>query len=253
MFLVKTLKLLKKNISLASSNYKNKKYMQTILLIEDDLWIVNSLKLYLENSSFSVITYNTWEKAIEKIRDSQADLIILDVNLPEMSWIEICKNVRLFSQIPIIMLTARTSEMDKIVWLEIWADDYIPKPFSPRELLARINSTLRRVWKSNIVIEKEDSSDIMRYRNIEVDIKKIIIKINSKKIPVTKNEFDIFKRLLEENWELVTRETIMKEVIGYEKYVFDRTIDTHIKNIRKKLWDKNIILTIRWEGYRLNK
>lgn len=226
--------------------------MQKIILIEDDLWIVNSLKLYLENSDFLVETHNSWRNAIEVIKKVSPDLIILDINLPEVSWIEICKELRTFSQTPVIMLTARTSEMDKIVWLEIWADDYIPKPFSPRELLARINSTLRRVWeveKKN----KKSNSDIMKYRNIEIDTKKITISINNKKIPVTKNEFDIFKKIIEENWKLVSRETIMTEVIWYEKYVFDRTIDTHIKNLRKKLWNKDIILTVRWEGYRLNK
>ncbi len=223
--------------------------MKKIIIIEDDLWIVNSLKLYLENSNFSVETHNSWRNAVEIIKKISPDLIILDINLPELSWIEICKKIRTFSQIPIIMLTARTSEMDKIIWLEIWADDYIPKPFSPRELLARINSTLRRIWE----IDKKNNSDIIKFRNIEIDTKEITIKINNKKIPITKNEFDIFKKLVEENWKLVTRETIMTEVIWYEKYIFDRTIDTHIKNLRKKLWDKDIIITVRWEGYRLNK
>ncbi|PID87393.1 DNA-binding response regulator [Candidatus Gracilibacteria bacterium] len=223
--------------------------MKKIIIIEDDLGIVNSLKLYLENSNFSVETHNSGRNAVEIIKKISPDLIILDINLPELSGIEICKKIRTFSQIPIIMLTARTSEMDKIIGLEIGADDYIPKPFSPRELLARINSTLRRIGE----IDKKNNSDIIKFRNIEIDTKEITIKINNKKIPITKNEFDIFKKLVEENGKLVTRETIMTEVIGYEKYIFDRTIDTHIKNLRKKLGDKDIIITVRGEGYRLNK
>ena len=107
--------------------------MEKILIIEDDIWISNSLKLYLENSNFNILLYHTWLKAVEKIKSINPDLIILDINLPEMDGMEICKELRTFSSIPVIMLTARDSEYDRISWLEIWADDYIAKPFSPRE------------------------------------------------------------------------------------------------------------------------
>ena len=220
--------------------------MQKILIIEDDIWISKSLKLYLENSNFKVKLHSKWDTAIEKIKKIAPDLVILDINLPKKNWIDICKEVREFSNTPIIMLTARTSELDKITWLEIWADDYIAKPFLPRELLARIHSILRRT-------SKEKNNGILKFKSINIDTNKMIVKSKGKEVSITKNEYDILKKIIEEDWKLVTRETIMTEVIWYEKYIYDRTIDTHIKNLRKKLWDKDVILTVRWEGYRLNK
>jgi two-component system, OmpR family, alkaline phosphatase synthesis response regulator PhoP len=121
------------------------------------------------------------------------------------------------------------------------ADDYIAKPFSPRELLVRIQSVLRRSHK-----EKEDT-DILKFKNIEIDTSKILVKVSGKEVVFTKNEFDILKKIIEENGKIVSRETLMKDIIGYSDYLFDRTIDTHIKNIRKKIEDKNMIITIRGE------
>lgn len=222
-----------------------------ILIIEDDIWIANSLKLYLENSWFEVETYNTGKNAVEKILSWIFQLIILDINLPEKNWIDICSTVRNTSNIPIIMLTARNSEIDKVKWLENWADDYISKPFSPRELLARINTIMRRFTNSNE--QKINNENIINFWNIEINLDKFIVKNNWEIISFTKNEFDILKKIIEENWKMVERETLMRDIIWYDNYMFDRTIDTHIKNIRKKLWDKDVIITIRWKWYRLNK
>jgi len=229
--------------------------MNKILIVEDDKWISNSLKIYLENSQFEVDLYHTWKNAVEKILSWNYSLIILDINLPENDWIKICKEVREKSNIPIVMLTARTSEMDKIKWLEIGADDYIEKPFSPRELLARINVILRRTQseKQNL----EDEKDILKIWNIKINKSKKMVFLDDIEISFTKNEYDIFLKIVEENWNIVSRETLMTEVIWYEQYVYDRTLDTHIKNIRKKIsiWEKNkdLILTVRWEWYRLKK
>jgi DNA-binding response OmpR family regulator len=149
------------------------------------------------------------------------------------------------------MLTARSSEMDRIIGLEIWADDYIPKPFSPRELLARINTILRRS-KAEKDNPKWDN-DILDYKNIKIDTKRKQVFLDDVDVCCTWNEYDILKKLFIEWGKIVSRETIMTEIIGYDNYIYDRTIDTHIKNLRKKLGDKDVILTIRWEGYRLNK
>lgn len=221
--------------------------MQKILIIEDDFWISQSLKLYLENSSYEVFLYETWWGAKEFFQKILPDLVILDINLPEKDGIEICKEIRKEYQTPIIMLTARSSEIDKIKWFETGADDYIAKPFSPRELLVRIQSVLRRSHK-----EKEDTH-ILKFKNVEIDTSKILVKVSGKEVIFTKNEFDILKKIIEENGKIVSRETLMKDIIGYSDYLFDRTIDTHIKNIRKKIEDKDMIITIRWEWYRLNK
>ncbi len=221
--------------------------MQKILIIEDDFWISQSLKLYLENSSYEIFLYETWWGAKEFFEKTLPDLVILDINLPEKDGIEVCKEIRKEYQTPIIMLTARSSEIDKIKWFEMGADDYIAKPFSPRELLVRIQSVLRRSHK-----EKEDT-DILKFKNIEIDTSKILVKVSGKEVVFTKNEFDILKKIIEENGKIVSRETLMKDIIGYSDYLFDRTIDTHIKNIRKKIGDKDMIITIRGEWYRLNK
>ncbi len=220
--------------------------MKKILIIEDDLGISGSLKLYLENSWFEVILYSTWEKAIEFIKETLPDLIILDLNLPWKDWIEITKELRETDNTPIVMLTARTSELDKIRWLEIWADDYVAKPFSPRELLARINTIIRRIsWL-------ESASNLIKIFDLEVDLEKKIVTKNNEILPLTSNEFEILKKLIEEKWWVVSRETIMKDIIWYDNYVYDRTIDTHMKNLRKKIGSSDYITTIRWIWYRLN-
>ena len=221
--------------------------MNKLLLVEDDIGISNSLKLYLENSDFEVEILSTGKWAVEQITTWDYSAVILDINLPVMNGIEICRKVREVSQIPILMLTAKTSEMDKIAWLEIGADDYIPKPFSPRELLARIHVILRRVTKDEI------DTGIITVWEVEVNTQKRLITVWWILEEFTKNEYDILLKIMQEDWKVVTRETLMIEVIGYDKYIYDRTLDTHIKNVRKKVKDKDLILTVRWEGYRLNK
>lgn len=222
--------------------------MEKIYIIEDDAGIVNSLSMYLENSEYKVCFQNTWDNAVANILANKSDIVILDINLPIKNGIDICRELRTKSDIPVIMLTARAGEFDKVLGLEIWADDYISKPFSPRELLARIKNILRR-YNNN----KEEKIEKLRYKNIELDLEKMILKIWWKSVTMTKLEFDILAKIFEEWGKVVSRETLMKDIIGYNEYAFDRTIDTHIKNLRKKLWIKDIILTVRGEGYRLNK
>ncbi len=224
--------------------------MEKILIIEDDVGISHSLKLYLENSQYEVVLYHTWDKAVEFYKQTQPNLLILDINLPVKNGIDICREIREISNIPIVMLTARSNETDKIQWFEIGADDYIAKPFSPRELLVRIQSILRR---AKSIENQEEKEGILTFQKLEVDTNKITVKYDKKEIILTKNEFDILKKIVEEDGKMVPRETLMKEIIWYSDYLFDRTIDTHIKNIRKKIWNKDIIITVRWVWYRLNK
>jgi two-component system response regulator BaeR len=223
--------------------------MNKILIIEDDKWISTSLKLYLWNSNYDIYLHYEWGDAIKKIKEINPDIVILDINLPWKDGIQITKEVRDFSQIPIIMLTARSGEIDRVVWLEIWADDYIAKPFSPRELLARINTITRRISEKNTNV---DNSSIINCEWISININKKTVKVNDKLVSLTWNEYEILKKLIDENWWIVTREIIMTEIIWYDKYIYDRTIDTHIKNLRRKIWKKDFILTIRWEWYRIN-
>jgi DNA-binding response OmpR family regulator len=223
--------------------------MKKIAIIEDDLGISASLKLYLENSDFDVISHNTGDKAPEFIISETPDLVILDINLPIMDGIDVCSEVRKNSEVPIIMLTARTWEMDRVTGLESGADDYIAKPFSPRELLARINSILRRSHNESEAKEQ----NIITHDNVSINRETMEMFVDKKIVSITKNEFDILEKIFTEDGKLVTRETLMTEVIGYDNYVYDRTIDTHIKNLRKKIGNKDMILTIRGKWYRLNK
>lgn len=226
--------------------------MKKILIIEDDIGISSSLKLYLESSDYEVFLHTEWLYAVDKIKEIEPDLIILDLNLPWKSWDEIMKEYKKEWNIPVVMLTARSSELDKINGLELWADDYIPKPFSPRELLARINWIIRRTQDIKKADDSENLEDILKYKDIEINIsRKTVIKWKEN-IILTSNEFDILKRLVEENWIIVSRDSIMKDIIGYDNYLYDRTVDTHIKNIRKKLGDKDLIVTIRWAWYKIN-
>lgn len=221
--------------------------MKKICIIEDDIGISTSLKLYLENSDFEVLTHNSWDGAAQIVIQNSPDLVILDINLPVYDGIEVCKQIRIDSQIPIIMLTARGWEMDRITGLDSGADDYIAKPFSPRELLARIQSILRRSWSQD-----KDDMQVIRFKNIEIFRDKSELYVDGVSVPVTKNEYDIMEKIFLENGKLVSRDRLMKEVIWYDNYVYDRTIDTHIKNLRKKLWWWDVILTVRWKWYRLN-
>lgn len=224
--------------------------MKKILIIEDDKWISTSLKLYLENSDFEVFLHYDGYNAIEVINELNPDLIILDLNLPGKNGIDITREYRLIWNTPIVMLTARSSELDRINGLEIWADDYIAKPFSPRELLARINTIIRRMWDNKEIIK--ENNETLRCWDIKINTTKKTIKKADELITLTSNEYEILKKLIEANWNIVSREYIMKEIIWYDNYLYDRTIDTHIKNLRKKLNSKDFILTIRWEWYRIN-
>lgn len=221
--------------------------MKKICLIEDDLGIAGSLKLYLENSDFNCSLYHTGEWACEFIQSENPDLVIMDINLPVKDGIQICKELREISQIPVIMLTARGSESDRISGFDSGADDYVAKPFSPRELLARVQSILRRSWASS----KENSNKTQLW-DIEILHDSNEVFVHGEEVGLTKNEFDIFEKIIRAKWKIVTREWIMKEVIGYENYVYDRTIDTHIKNIRRKIKNKDLIVTVRGKWYRIN-
>ncbi len=221
--------------------------MRKILIVEDDRWISASLKLYLENSNYNVVLHFDWIDAVERVKTENPDLLILDINLPLKDGIQITQELREFTNLPIVMLTARWSEDDRINWLDAWADDYVAKPFSPRELLARINTIMRRLT------DREPSSkNLLKLWWVVIDTDKKSVESDWEKVTLTSNEYEILKKLIEVKWAIVSRETIMKEIIGYEKYVYDRTIDTHIKNLRKKINKQNFIVTVRWEWYRIN-
>ncbi|NDK07996.1 response regulator [Candidatus Gracilibacteria bacterium] len=219
--------------------------MEKIYIVEDNFGILKSLELYLKNSGYEVFIQDTGLNAIENILETNPNLVVLDINLPGKNGIDICKELRKTVNIPIIMLTARNTEIDKLEAFNSGADDYMAKPFSPKELLARIKSILRRIEV------KEEMSNILKYQNIEMNLDKYRVFVNGREEFFTKNEFDMLKKIIEAGGNVVHRQDLM-DLIGYSEYLFDRTIDTHIKNIRKKIKNKDVILTVRGEGYRLN-
>lgn len=222
--------------------------MKKILLIEDDQEIRTIQKDYLLKQGYKVIEAQDGQKALDLFESGSYDLLVLDLNLPIIDGVSVCKKIRKKSQIPIIMVTARTSEIDEVRGLEVGADDYVTKPFSPRVLVARIKALLKRPTALGV-------TNIIKRGDIEVDLEKQTVKKNHKKLKLTNTQFNILVYLMKHPGKVFTREALINR--AYDKVippdVFDRTIDSHIKNIRRKIEDdtKNpkYILTIRGKGY----
>lgn len=218
-----------------------------ILLVEDDEGIITSLSLYLTQSGFTVTPCRDGTLAEEKANEIKPSLIILDINLPWKNGVEVCRSIRETSKTPIIVLSARESEEDTVTLLELWADDYVSKPFSPRELVARILAIMKRAEWSRT----QKSGKNISLGKINIDTKNYEAHVDGKEISLTKTEFLILLALAQNVDWLVKRETLMKEIIGYENYIYDRTIDTHIKNLRRKTEEYIEIETVRGIWYRV--
>ncbi|EKE29583.1 MAG: two component transcriptional regulator, winged helix family [uncultured bacterium (gcode 4)] len=222
--------------------------MPKILIIEDDKWILQSLELYFSQSGFEVILCDNGTDAMDCFRETLPDLIVLDINLPWKDGITIAWEIREIDNTPIIILSARWREEDKIMALDLWADDYVSKPFSPRELLARIKSVLKRVW----ILTNWNDGKVLIFNTIELDLKHFELRVSGVWIKATKTEFLLLKYMIEHKDEVILREKLMKEIMWYDNYLYDRTIDTHVKNLRKKLWEAMAIDTIRGVGYKVS-
>ena len=222
-----------------------------ILVVEDEKNILEVIEAYLLKEGFRVITAEDGEMALELFKNEKIHLIVLDLMLPKISGEEVCTTIRATSDIPIIMLTAKVNEDDKIEGLTIGADDYITKPFSPRELVSRVKALLRRSYRdSNPLAEKLVFND----GDLEVDIDKMIVRKKRENIYLTSNEFKILSSLLTRPGQVFSREQLIELAFGYDYDGFDRTIDTHIKNIRQKIEDNpkspNYIITVYGVGYK---
>lgn len=218
-----------------------------LLLIEDDSGIITPLSAYLKQAWHTVSVCSNGLKALECFSEEKPQLVILDINLPGKNGIEICREIRTNSKVPIIILSARESEDDKVQLLELGADDYVAKPFSPRELVARITAVAKRAE------EKKDAKNTktLTLGTVEIDSKNHIALLSGEEIKLTKTEFAILEYLLKNSKGVIKRDSLMKDIIGYDNYLYDRTIDTHIKNLRKKLEGAIEIETIRGVGYRV--
>ena len=225
--------------------------MKNILIIDDEIHIVELLKFNLENNGYKVdYSYDGFDGYL-KTKEFQPDLILLDWMLPNISGIDLLKKIRsdeTLEQIPVIMLTAKNMEEDKLEGLEDGADDYITKPFSVKEVLARITSVLRRYkYTSNEKIE------VLKADDIQVNVNKHIVTKNGQEIELTLKEFQILKLLIENKGNVLTRTFLLDKIWGYDYYGETRTLDVHIRHLRKKIGDNDskLIETVRGVGYKI--
>ena len=222
-----------------------------ILVVDDEQKVLNVIEAYLIKEGFEVFTSTDGEDALNKFNNEQIHLIILDLMLPKISGEEVCSKIRATSSVPIIMLTAKAEEDNKIDGLTMGADDYITKPFSNRELVSRVKALIRRTYRDNKPLAE---LLIINNGDLEINIEKMIIKKQGKPITLTTNEFKILIALLTNPGQILSREQLVNKAFGIEYDGFDRTVDTHIKNIRQKVEDdhKNpkYIISIYGMGYR---
>ena len=225
-----------------------------ILIIEDDKKISDLVKLYLENEGYQTSVAYDGRSGLDLFKSESPDFIVLDLMLPEIDGIEVARRIRTDSKVPILMLTAKSEEIDKVLGLEIGADDYVTKPFSPKELVARIKAILRRVYQEG----ESETSQIIRIKDLEIDYKKYQVKKGDEVIHLSALEFRLLCALASSPGHVYSRNQLMSKIYDNEnEIVFDRTIDVHIKNIRKKLEDNprdpTYIESVFGVGYRFRE
>ncbi len=220
--------------------------MSRLLVVDDEFRIRELIKKYAVYEGHTVFEAEDGAKAVSMCRDTQFDLIIMDIMMPQLNGFEACERIRQFSNTPIIMLSALGEEYDRIHGFEIGVDDYVIKPFSPKELMMRIAAVLKRSSSS-----EENSNDRFIYKGLCVDFSARTVEIDSKRINMTPKEYDLFFFMVKNKGLALTRETLISKVWGYDFFGDDRTLDTHIKLLRKSLREyANLIVTLRGVGYR---
>ncbi len=227
--------------------------MNKILVVDDDPHIREVISFALEKANMSVTLANDGKQALESYTQSAVDLIVLDINMPEMDGLECCREIRKTSEVPILFLSSRDDEIDRILGLEIGGDDYVTKPFSPRELVARVNVILKRT-QSNGFDNKSDDDLKLSYGRLQLDTEQHIIWWDEKEVPLTATEFAMLLQLLKQPKRVFSREVIMDGAYQYNIHVSDRTIDSHIRHIRQKFTEvgcESIIETQHGVGYKL--
>lgn len=223
--------------------------MYNVLIADDNRQIVSIISQYCKKNNFIVSTVFDGESALSEVRNNKFDIVLLDVMMPKKDGFEVCREIRSFSNVPIIMITARGEDYEKIMGLEIGADDYIVKPFSPGEIIARIHAILRRLSPK----ENQDKK-LFKYDNLEIDLNNFAVKIENEKILLTKKEIEIFWTLATNQNKVFTRENLLDLLWGFDYFGDSRTVDTHIKRLRFKIDNYNHsnwnIKTIWGVGYK---
>jgi len=222
-----------------------------ILLVEDEPGLADSVRYALDSEGFDVFVADSGVSGLESARVNQPDLVLLDLMLPGMSGLDVCRQIRSSSDVPIIMLTAKDAESDKVAGLELGADDYITKPFSMRELIARVRAHLRRAAKTGVLSE---SNEVLRGGSIELDIDAHQARLNGAVVDLRPKEFELLESLMRRKNRLAARHTLIDEVWGPTYFGDTKTLDVHIKRLRQKLEPDPTgpvhILTVRGLGYK---
>jgi DNA-binding response OmpR family regulator len=223
---------------------------ELILLVDDEPNIIDFASLYLRQEGFRIISAEDGLAALEKIEKEQPDFIVLDLMLPKLNGWEVCKRVRAQSDLPILMLTARDDDIDKIVGLELGADDYMTKPFNPRELVARVKAILRRTDPRRLTSQPP----LTRIQNLTIDPARRVVKVDDREIDLRTKEFDLLLALAENKGYVLSREKLLEIVWGFDCYGETRTVDVHIAHLRHKLKGSEAAIETVWGiGYRLEE
>jgi DNA-binding response OmpR family regulator len=222
--------------------------MKTILVVDDEPKIVQLARDYLEHAGFTVLTASDGPTALHAVRSSKPDLIVLDLGLPQIDGLDVTRSIRKDSDVPLIMLTARAEESDKLIGLELGADDYVTKPFSPKELVARVRTILRRTDRST------GPDEIIRAADLTLDVPRLRLTVGSQAIELTPTEFQLLATLARQPGRIFTRGQLLDAVHGIAFESYERAIDAHIKNIRRKIEpnprEPRYILTVYGMGYK---
>jgi DNA-binding response OmpR family regulator len=222
---------------------------ETILVVDDEAKIVKTVRAYLENAGFRVVTAGDGQMALTVFRHERPALVVLDLGLPTIDGLDVARTLRRESDVSIIMLTARVDEADKLIGLELGADDYVTKPFSPRELVARVRAVLRRVGG-----EREQAVPPITAGDVEIDLERRRVTVGGRMVDLTPTEFDLLSVLARNPGRVFTRLELLDRVQGYAFEGYERTVDAHVKNLRQKIEadpkKPRIVLTVYGVGYR---
>jgi len=223
----------------------------TILVVDDEQRIIDLAKMYLEQDGYKVMSATDGVKALSSILEDKPNLVVLDLMLPGMDGLEVCRRVRSESDVPIIMLTARSDDIDKIVGLELGADDYLTKPFNPRELVARVKAILRRTDRQ---ATREDVPAHISVGNLTIDSQRRVVEVNGNSVDLRMKEFDLLQTLAENLGMVFSREKLLDVVWGYDFAGETRTVDVHIAHLRHKLEGMDATIETVWGvGYKLDE
>jgi two-component system, OmpR family, alkaline phosphatase synthesis response regulator PhoP len=222
--------------------------MTTVLVVEDEIEIARVVRDYLRNAGFEVIVVGDGGSAVASVRSAKPDLLVLDLGLPGRDGLDVAREIRRWSDTPIVMLTARGDETDRIVGLEIGADDYVVKPFSPKELVARVRAVLRRTRTA------ARGDEVVRAGDVEIDTAKMRVSVGGTQVDLTPTEFQLLATLAREPGRVFTRSQLLDAVHGVAIESYERAIDAHVKNIRRKIEPEpgspRYVVTVNGVGYR---